>query len=61
MEETTGDEHSVACPYCRKVIRNLWEFGADLYDAEFNCPYCKKRIKVISVETITEIVLRKLD
>ena len=57
MNTTTGDLYYVACPYCEKPIRNLWD--SNLSGGEIiECEHCERKVKVKSIETVVYVTLQ---
>jgi len=44
-ETTSGDTSACECPYCHKLIHDLWDYGGSQglrEDLEIECPHCDK-------------------
>ncbi len=57
---TTGDLYWVACPYCEKPIRDLWDSSLSQGDV-IDCEHCERKVTVQSVETVTYLTLATED
>jgi hypothetical protein len=58
MKRTTGDHYQVECPACGKIIRDLWDLGADLCEgAKIDCGHCGEEVTVETIEITVDLTL----
>ncbi len=57
---SAGDQYACECPYCGKIIRDLWDLGAGLCGGgTLTCDHCGKEVAIVTVETTVDVMLAK--